>query len=97
MMQKAARWEITIAALSYLIEKYPEFQQEPRGFARICGQIAFAYAALGKRAQSRQWTAKCLSINPLDIRAFLAILANSGLMRWETIVRFINMLGRGIT
>jgi len=98
MMQDGAgaHWETIIAALTYLMEKYPEFQQEQRGLARISGQIAFAYAALGQRVQSRQWTAKCLSLNPLDIRGYLAVLVNSGLIRSEVVLRLVNLLGRGI-
>jgi hypothetical protein len=99
MMQDdaGARWQTVIAALTYLLGKYPEFQEEQRGLARICGQIAFAYAALGERVQSRQWTAKCLSLNPLEVRCYLAALVNSGLIRWQVVLRLVNLLGRGIT
>jgi len=96
MMQETGRWQTVIDALTYLIGKYPEFQDEPQGLARICGQIAFAYAALGQRIQSRQWITKCLSLNPLDVRGYLAVLVNLGLIRGETAIRMAHLLGRGI-
>lgn len=99
MMQddSGARWQTIIAALTYLMRKYPEFEEERRGLARIYGQIAFAYAALGQRGLSSQWTAKCLSLNPLDVRGYLAALVNSGLIRWQVVLRLVNLMGRGIT
>jgi len=96
MMQGTERWQTVIAALTYLIEKYPEFQEEPEGLARICGQIAFSHAALGEKAQSRQWATKCISLNPLELRGYLALLVNSRLIRWETILQLVHLLGRGI-
>ena len=95
-MQGTERWQTVIAALTYLIEKYPEFQGEPEGLARICGQIAFAHAGLGEKAQSRQWATKCISLNPLELRGYLALLVNSRLIRWETILQLVHLLGRGI-
>ena len=44
----ADRWRTIISALTYLVDKHRELQQEPSGLARIYGQIAFAHAALGR-------------------------------------------------
>ena len=46
----ASRWQTINDALTYLLERVPEFRQDPAGLARIEGQIAFAHAALGQRA-----------------------------------------------
>ncbi|MGB3763160.1 MAG: glycosyltransferase family 2 protein, partial [Ornithinimicrobium sp.] len=43
------RWETMAEGLSWMLERHPEFEESPRGSARIRGQVAFAHAALGHR------------------------------------------------
>lgn len=45
----AERWQMRIDGLQYILDRYPEFQTEPVGHARILGQMAFAKASLGDR------------------------------------------------
>jgi glycosyltransferase involved in cell wall biosynthesis len=89
------RWRTIIAALTYLIDKHAEFEQEPRGLARLYGQIAFAHAALGQRRTAQQWARRSLSLNWQERRAYLALMASLGLPA-STIVRMANAIGRGV-
>jgi hypothetical protein len=82
--------------LKYLLNKYPDFKKNTRGLARICGQIAFAYAATGDRRSSLAWIRRCLSLDPRQPRGYLAAAVVSGVVAPERIVRFLNRSGRGI-
>ena len=92
----ADRWRTIIAALTYLVDKHGELQQEPSGLARIYGQIAFAHAALGERAPARRWARRTLSLNRRERRAYLALAISLGLVRAKTVVRMAHVAGKGI-
>lgn len=92
----AQRWQTIIDALSYLVDKHPDFKGEPRGLARIYGQIAFAHAALGNRTDARRWARRSLRLDVRQERAYLALLVSSGMVKADTILRIANSRGRGI-
>jgi glycosyltransferase involved in cell wall biosynthesis len=73
-----SRWKTVIAALTYLLDKHPEFDAVPEGRARIRGQIAFAHAALGDRASARRVARDVLRDNRREKRAYAALLASAG-------------------
>jgi|AntDryMetagUQ889_1029465.scaffolds.fasta_scaffold00357_6 glycosyltransferase involved in cell wall biosynthesis len=90
------RWKTMIAGLQYLIGKHPDFRLEPRGLARIYGQVAFAYAAAGSGPLSRSWARQTLRHDWRQPRAYLALLVGAGLLSPETLVGTLNRFGRGI-
>jgi glycosyltransferase involved in cell wall biosynthesis len=92
----ADRWQTIIRALLYLLDKHPEFGQEPAGLARIEGQIAFAHAALGQAGPARRWAVRALSRNWMERRAYVALLVSTRLLRAETVLRLAHSAGRGI-
>jgi glycosyltransferase involved in cell wall biosynthesis len=92
----ADRWRTIISALTYLVDKHRELQQEPSGLARIYGQIAFAHAALGERRPARRWARRTLALNRRERRAYLAIAISLGLVRAKTVVRMAHVAGKGI-
>ena len=92
----ADRWRTIIAALTYLVDKHRELQQEPSGLARIYGQIAFAHAALGERRPARRWARRTLSLNRRERRAYLAIAISLGLVSAKTVTRMAHLAGKGI-
>jgi glycosyltransferase involved in cell wall biosynthesis len=92
----ADRWRTVIAALTYLVDKHRELQQEPSGLARIYGQIAFAHAALGERGPARRWARRTLSLNRRERRAYLALAISLGLVKARTVVRLAHAAGKGI-
>jgi glycosyltransferase involved in cell wall biosynthesis len=92
----ADRWRTIISALTYLVDKHRELQQEPSGLARIYGQIAFAHAALGERGAARRWARRTLSLNRRERRAYLALAISLGLVSAKNVVRMAHVAGKGI-
>jgi len=92
----ADRWRTIIAALTYLVDKHRELEQEPSGLARIYGQIAFAHAALGERGAARRWARRTLSLDRRERRAYLALAVSLRLVKARTLVRLAHVAGKGI-
>jgi glycosyltransferase involved in cell wall biosynthesis len=92
----ADRWRTIISALTYLVDKHRDLQQEPSGLARIYGQIAFAHAALGERKPARRWARRTLSLNRRERRAYLALAISLGLVSAKTVTRLAHLAGKGI-
>lgn len=90
------RWETMVSALAYLLDKYPEFKEEPKGLARIYGRIAFAYAASRHGSLARRWALKSLGLNWRERRAYLALAVSLGLLRAPAVLRLAHRAGRGI-
>lgn len=91
-----ARWWVNIQALQYLLVKHPEFGSDSRGRARITGQIAFAYAALGKGREARRWARNTLFHNPVEPRAVLALAVGVHLISVDRVLAELRKRGRGI-
>jgi UDP-N-acetylglucosamine transferase subunit ALG13/GT2 family glycosyltransferase len=92
----ASRWETIATALTWLLDRYPEFRTEPRGHARVAGQVAFAEAAQGHRAAAVRWAARTLRANPSEPRAYLALTVASGAVRADSVLRQLHRRGRGL-
>ena len=92
----AGRWDVVSEALSYLLERYPEFSSDRRGVARLRGQLAFAHAAARRPAEARRWAWGALRANPLERRAFAALAVSTGLISGQRMLHIANRLGRGI-
>ena len=58
------RWQTMCDGLSWILDKYPEFDTVPAGSARIRGQLAFAHAAMGERRKALRWAASAAQRNP---------------------------------
>ena len=89
-------WRNRIDALEYLLDLYPEFENEPSGLARIEGQLAFANAAIGGKKRARSLAGQAIRRCPTEKRAYLALLVSLGLFHPDTVVRYVQRLGRGI-
>jgi glycosyltransferase involved in cell wall biosynthesis len=92
----AERWQTIADALEYLLGKHHELTADPRGMARIEGQIAFAQAALAHRGDARRSSWRALRGNPRERRAYLALAVSAGVIPATAIVRAANRRGRGI-
>jgi glycosyltransferase involved in cell wall biosynthesis len=92
----AERWQMIVRALTYLLDKHPEFEQEPAGLARIEGQLAFAHAALGQSKMARRWAVQALRRNWRERRGYVALAVSTRVLRPETVMRMAHTLGRGI-
>ena len=92
----ASRWQTIISALTWLLERYPQFRSQPVGAARIEGQIAFAYAALGRRRQALRWATRAARDHWREPRAVLALAVASGAVSADAVLRQLHRRGRGI-
>jgi glycosyltransferase involved in cell wall biosynthesis len=90
------RWETMAAGLSWLLERYPEFERSPRGSARIHGQIAFAHASMGNRRTALTWAFRSLRRRKTEPRAFLAAAVAARVVSADRIMETLHRHGRGI-
>jgi glycosyltransferase involved in cell wall biosynthesis len=91
----ATNWEKISEGLEALLAAHPDFADDPRGLARIQGQLAFCRAALGERAEGRRLAVSAIRNNPREPRALVALIAGLGVPP-ELIVRLLRSRGRGI-
>lgn len=92
----AERWQTIIEALDYCVDKHQSLRDSSRGLSRIYGQKAFAYAALGQRADARRWAWRSLRLHPAEQRSYLAILVSARLISAATVLHLAHTAGRGI-
>lgn len=90
------RWETMAAGLTWLLERYPEFETSGRGSARVRGQIAFAHAAMGHRGTALRWAGQALRRNPREPRTFLAAAVASRALKPDFVMEHLHRRGRGI-
>jgi glycosyltransferase involved in cell wall biosynthesis len=90
------RWKMIVDALTYLLEKVPEFTSEPAGLARITGQIALAHAASGQPSEARRWARRTVRLNWKERRAYVALLVSTRMVKVETVQRLAHATGRGL-
>ena len=90
------KWQGIVDGLTYLLNKHPEFAENPKGAARIEGQIAFAWAALGRRFEARTWASRTISHDRSQLRAYAALIIAARLMPAGPLVRAVNRGGRGL-
>jgi glycosyltransferase involved in cell wall biosynthesis len=90
------KWRTISDALQYLLRKHPGFADDPRGLARVQGQIAFAYAAAGERPAARSWALRTLRNSWRERRAYLALLVSLRLLSADRVLRLAHAAGRGI-
>jgi glycosyltransferase involved in cell wall biosynthesis len=90
------KWATISDALQYLLRKHPGFADDPRGLARVQGQIAFAHAALGDRPAARTWALRTLRNSWRERRGYLALLVSLRLFSADRVLRLAHATGRGI-
>jgi hypothetical protein len=90
------KWRTISDALQYLLRKHPAFADDPRGLARVQGQIAFAHAALGERSEARTWALRTLRGSWRERRAYLALAVSLRVLSADRVLRLAHATGRGI-
>lgn len=90
------RFDLTAGGLEWLLDRYPEFAEDRKGFARIAGQISFARMAMGQRRQGLRWLGRTVRNDPLQPRAWLALAVGAGVVSPGTVLDRLNRRGRGI-
>ena len=90
------KWDAISDGLTYLLEKFPAFRTDRRGWARIAGQIAFAHAARGRRRTAVRWALSGLRRDPAQLRAHAALAVAAGLLSPDRLVEQAQRRGRGL-
>lgn len=90
-----SRWEMIDEALAYLVAKTPEFNEDPRGMARILGQRAFAQAAQGKSGEALRTAWRTIKLDWRQVRAYASVAVASRVISADRLVRWANAMGRG--
>ncbi|WP_148571556.1 glycosyltransferase family 2 protein [Nocardioides caldifontis] len=90
------RWETMAAGLTWLLDRYPEFEGSRRGSARVKGQIAFAQSSMGHRKDGLRWAGRALRSNPTEPRAFLAAAVAAGVVKPDRVMELLHHRGKGI-
>ena len=91
-----SRWKTIDEALTYLLDRVPEFADEPTGMARIEGPCAFANAAMGERKKAVHYATRSLRKNPRTKHSYAALLVASRLVSADRVVSMARQRGRGI-
>ncbi|MFI6484210.1 glycosyltransferase family 2 protein [Nonomuraea sp. NPDC050663] len=91
-----ARWADRIAGLEWMLARHPELAVDPRGAARIYGQLAFHHAALGHRRTALRLAGRTLASHAGEPRAPLALAVAAGLVPAQTVLSLLHGVGRGI-
>jgi glycosyltransferase involved in cell wall biosynthesis len=92
----ARRWDLYVAGLRYILDHYREFDDAPKGRARISGQIAFGYAMCRDLRDAMRWAGRCLSDDLAQPRAYLAVLVSLRLLPANAMIHWLHRHGRGI-
>jgi GT2 family glycosyltransferase len=90
------RWPVVVQALPWLLERYPEFESVPAGYARVAGQVAFAAAASGDRGKAWKWARRAIRANPREARPYIAFAVSCGLVNPDAVIRALHRRGRGL-
>lgn len=91
-----SRWAQIAEALTFLLDKHPDFTASPRGRARVLGQVAFAQAASGQRRAAWRTIGAGVRVRPREPRFLLAALVASRLVGADRVQQVLHARGRGI-
>ncbi len=91
-----AHWPMIVQASRYLLETHPELQRSRRGVARIRGQIAFALASAGRRAEAVRELWAVLRLHPREKRVLVTVPVLLGVVSGERLLAMAQRRGRGI-
>lgn len=90
------QWETKALSLRWMLERHPDIAGSRVGAARVYGQLAFAYACLGQRAEAARWAARALRRNWHERRVPIAMLVATGVISGEAVLRRLHARGHGI-
>lgn len=94
--QYVTRWADRIAGLEWMLARHPELAVDPRGAARIYGQLAFHNAALGKRREAGRWAMRTFGARLGEPRAPIALAVAAGLVSAHAVLGMLHDRGHGI-
>jgi glycosyltransferase involved in cell wall biosynthesis len=89
------QWESKADSLVWMLERHPDISGS-RGAARVYGQLAFAYACLGRRRDAGVWATRALRKNWREPRTPFALAVAAGIVSGDTVLRLLHNRGHGI-
>ncbi|GGS90575.1 hypothetical protein GCM10010156_56160 [Planobispora rosea] len=92
----ATHWADRIAGLEWMIARHPELVRDPRGAARIYGQLAFHHAALGRRREAGRWAWRAFASRHGEPRVPIALAVALGLISARAVLSRLHHHGHGI-
>lgn len=92
----ATRWADRIAGLEWMLDRHPRLAADPRGAARVYGQLAFHHAALGRRRAALRWAVRALSARAAEPRVPIALAVAAGLVPAPAVLALLHGRGHGI-
>lgn len=90
------KFEMIESAIKHLMGEWPEFDAVPKGKARLLGQVAFAQAGQGKKREAVKTAIETIKLDFRQPRAYLALVASTGILSASKILAQLNKRGRGI-
>ena len=81
------QWETKAQSLQWMLERYPEIAADRFGASRVYGQLAFAYACQGQRADAARWAGRALRRNWHERRVPFAVAVATGLVSGEAVLQ----------
>ncbi|MCW2882759.1 MAG: glycosyl transferase family protein [Sphaerisporangium sp.] len=91
-----ARWADRIAGLEWMLARHPYLAADPRGAARIYGQLAFHNAALGRRREAGRWALRAFAARWGEPRVPIALAVALGVVSARTVLSALHTWGYGI-
>ncbi|MEV0195149.1 glycosyltransferase family 2 protein [Nonomuraea sp. NPDC050691] len=92
----AARWGERIAGLEWMLARHAGLSADPRGAARVYGQLAFHHAALGHRREAGRWALRAFAARRSEPRAPIALAVAAGLIPAARVLALLHDRGHGI-
>ena len=91
-----SRWADRIAGLEWMLARHPYLAADPRGAARIYGQLAFHHAALGHRRDAGRWALRAFAARWGEPRVLIALAVALGVVPAHTVLSALHTRGHGI-
>ncbi len=92
----ATRWADRIAGLEWILARHPYLVADPRGAARIYGQLAFHNAALGRRREAWRWAVRAFAARWGEPRVPIALAVALGVVPARAVLSALHTRGHGI-
>jgi glycosyltransferase involved in cell wall biosynthesis len=89
-------WATRAEGLLWMLRHHPDIAASRVGAARVYGQLAFAYACMGRRREAWTWSRRALRRNWHERRVPLALAVSLGLVSGQSVTQLLHRYGHGI-
>jgi hypothetical protein len=89
-------WPARIDSLRWMLAKHPEIRGSAVGYARVLGQLAFGYAALGQRREALRHCRQAIRTRWREPRAYLAAAVAARVLSPRVVLELLHRRGHGI-